>query len=452
VKYFGCLFFLFLTFTFFSCKKKSDKITTEPQAKLSFSQSKLTFDTVFSAVGSVTQRLWVYNDNKHAVRISSIVLAQLYNSSYKITIDGNEVVEVNDYEINGNDSMQILVKVFIDPKNLSLPYLVEDSIVFTTNGNIQDVDLMAYGQDAFFLTNTTVPCNTTWSNTKPYIISGLITVAPGCTLTIDKGTRVRFHKAAVLKVAGTLLVNGIKDSVVTFRHDNLSNAYADLPGQWGGILFETGSKNNLFSYAEIKNATNALTLHAEPDGDTIAEVKIENTSVINCSGNAITATATDFYAVNSLINNSAGYLFNATSGGNYYFDFCTMANYSFDFFRNTDAVRFSNQDSSLTNPLTAKFRNTILWGDKTDELDQNNDGSSGFTLSADYSILKSTLSVAGTNTLFNQDPLFDNEYSKKFTLQSTSPAVNSGSAFPSITTDLTGKTRDATPDRGCYEK
>lgn len=387
----------------------------------------------------------------NAVKISSIQLARMTGSSYHIIIDGEENLAVNDYELMGQDSMLILVKVLIDPQNQSLPYLVDDSIVFSTNGNIQDVDLLAYGQDAFFLTDSTVPCNTTWTNTKPYVLTGNIYVTAGCTLTIDKGTRIRLHKGATLTIGGTLLVQGDQDSVVTFKHDDLSNFYDELPGQWGGIIFQSGSKNNLIRYTEIKNAVNAITLQAESDGDTLAELNLENTTIKNCSENAISVANTDLYAVNCLINNCAGYLFKVSSGGNYYFDFCTFTNYSQDFFRNAVSVRLSNEDGSVAGNLKTRWRNSIIWGDKSEELEFYDNGSNGFNYSAEYCILKTSSSIPGNNNLLNQDPLFEQDYSKNFRLKAASPAIDSGTTLPSIPTDLEGTTRDSNPDRGCYE-
>ena len=171
MKNYSYIFSLLLLISFFSCKRTSEKITTNPDAKLSFSQTAITFDTIFTSIGTITQRLWVYNNNSHALSISSIRLGKLSASSYSFIINGQEGYEFSNYEIFGKDSLLVLITVFINPQNKSLPYLVEDSLEFTSNGNVQDVDLTAYGQDANFLTNTTVPCNAAWTNIKPYVIN-----------------------------------------------------------------------------------------------------------------------------------------------------------------------------------------------------------------------------------------------------------------------------------------
>ncbi|MBN1199267.1 MAG: hypothetical protein JXA23_07940, partial [Bacteroidales bacterium] len=54
--------------TFFSSCKK-DKIDTAPSSTLSFSTDTLFFDTVFTTIGSVTQRLVVYNTNDGILQI-----------------------------------------------------------------------------------------------------------------------------------------------------------------------------------------------------------------------------------------------------------------------------------------------------------------------------------------------------------------------------------------------
>ncbi|NJO89523.1 MAG: hypothetical protein HC831_11675, partial [Chloroflexia bacterium] len=60
------------------------------------------------------------------------------SSPYKMYVNGIESIQLRDIGILGNDSILILVEVFIDPQNENSPYLVNDSIVFETNGKKQD--------------------------------------------------------------------------------------------------------------------------------------------------------------------------------------------------------------------------------------------------------------------------------------------------------------------------
>ena len=57
-----------------SCRKK-DKIDSNPSLVLNFSTDTVFFDTVFSTVGSVNQRLLVFNNNNSKIQVSSIQLA-----------------------------------------------------------------------------------------------------------------------------------------------------------------------------------------------------------------------------------------------------------------------------------------------------------------------------------------------------------------------------------------
>jgi hypothetical protein len=133
-----------------SCVPEQEQITFDTTAKLRFSADSITFDTVFTNLGSVTQRLKVFNDSKNAVRITDIAISE-NNSPFTITVNGQVGTSFQETRLLGEDSLLILVEVFIDPRDEDLPFLVTDQINFETNGNLQDVDLVAYGRMRFFL-------------------------------------------------------------------------------------------------------------------------------------------------------------------------------------------------------------------------------------------------------------------------------------------------------------
>ncbi len=135
--------------------------------------------------------------------------------------------------------------------------IISDSIVFETNGNIQDVDLAAWGQDAhFFVGNKKIEGlsypyiivanegeTVTWEDDKPYVIYGWAVVDSTGILNIGPGCNIHFHQNSGLWVyrGGSIHVNGELDSVVTFQGDRLEMEYRDLPGQWDRIWINESS-------------------------------------------------------------------------------------------------------------------------------------------------------------------------------------------------------------------
>ena len=250
-----------------SCKK--DQIINDSSAKLNFSSDTVLFDTVFTTIGSTTKQIRVYNPYNQIIHISSIKLAGGANSGFRINVDGVASTVINDIEIEPNDSIFIFVKVTVDPTNSNSPLVVNDSILFETNGNVQKIQLVAWGQDAYYhtpdqsllLTDGSIfhfsyaHCKTPWKNDKPHVLYGYVVVDSDSTLVIQENTRIYLHKNAILWVYqdGTLNVNGTYGNPVTFQGDRLEQYYKDKPGQWGKIWLSAGSKNNEINYAIIKN-------------------------------------------------------------------------------------------------------------------------------------------------------------------------------------------------------
>src|SRR5690606_1985244 len=150
------------------------------------------------------------------LRLSKVKLGGGNSSSFKINIDGTAANEVNNIEINANDSLYIFVQVNVDPNTSTLPFIISDSIQIDYNGNTQWVQLQAYGQNAIFLNKQTLTGNVSWNNTLPYVILGGIRIDSTAHLTISAGAKIYLHADAPFLVDGTLTVNGSAEERVTF--------------------------------------------------------------------------------------------------------------------------------------------------------------------------------------------------------------------------------------------
>lgn len=304
MKYLLAILPLLLLLSVFGCEPQDEVITEDPDALLVFSADTVLFDTVFVSRGSVTKRLKVYNPNEKAVRISEITLAGSTASPYQLTINGQQSPLVNNVELRGGDSLYVLVKANINPTDQSQPFLAADSIVFTTNGQQQRVQLVAYGQNAYFHRKGSTG-TTTWASDKPHVILDSVLVEEGAVLTIEPGTRIFGYNKAVLLVAGQLQVQGTPAQRVAFSGYRREEGYRTAPGQWEGIRVLPTSGGNLIKYADIKNARYGLRIGNPGKAGTL----VEGCVVAHAFLDGIVAFTSDVRIVNTLIYNCGQYGF-----------------------------------------------------------------------------------------------------------------------------------------------
>ncbi len=453
----SCLIFLF------SCKKES--FITSPDARVNITADTLKYDTVFVTAGSVYQFFKIINENDQKLLVSSIRLMGGSSSAYSINADGLPGPEINNLEIEANDSIYVFVQVNIDPTASDLPFIIRDSIQLTFNGVNELVQLEAWGQNAHFLRNKRISADESWSNDLPYVILGSLLVDADRTLTINKGCRIYIHADAPLIIDGTLNVNGLADTVdrVYFQGDRLDEPYKDFPAAWPGIFFRTSSKDNVINYAVIRNAYQAIAVQDVPSTAN-PKVTLNECIVENAYDAGIIAINSSVRARNCQISN-CGKNVVLIKGGDYEFTHCTVASYSNTFLSHQDQVLFVSNyininDIPVTAPLDAVFTNCIFWGEGgavDDEVIVDIMGPSNPVIfnTGLYKVLNPPANSTLNQMINNQDPLFDSINTSQnfynFRLKDGSPAIDKGTNA-GITNDLDGKLRPVgLPDLGAFE-
>lgn len=452
--------------SFTSCKK----IDIDENATLQFSSSQITFDTIFTTVGSTTQRLTVYNKHDFPVKVD-VILAGGSASLFSMNVDGVACRSIEDVEIAAHDSMFVHVKVTINPGNQNTPFLVTDSIIFRVGTREQDVDLLAFGQDAHFIIadswlgssiNYKVVAAENevvhWTAEKPYVIYGWAVVDSMGTLIVEPGTQVFLHSASGLWVYryGNIQVNGTAESPVRFCGDRKEAWYDTDYAQWDRIWLSEGSRDNLIEYAEITNAFIGIQI-APLQESTLNNNIIRNTTIHNTSGSGILARASKMQLINSQISN------NGACGlqleiGDYDIKHVTVANYFTQSVRKNPAVYVSNQYSDGTTRFVgdvyAHFYNSIIYGNAQNELtlSQFDDETLDFSALFDHCIVKTPESRSEfVDCQRNVDPLFTDARGQDYTLRESSPAIDAGKVGVGVSNDISGKPREGVPDVGAFE-
>jgi len=450
---------------FSSCRK--DKLLTDG-GNIAFSTDTLKFDTVFTSLGSVTRSFKIYNTNKRRVRFENIRLKNGSASPFRMNIDGTPTKSIADIEMAPNDSLYVFVALTIDPSTGTQPFLVQDAVEVTLNGNTSAVQLEAFGQDAHYIVDSVLKSQT-WVNDKPYVIIHSALVDSAETLTIQKGCRIYMHADSKLYVGGTLRTFGTKTDSVIFQGDRLDRdyfGYKDYPGEWRGIHFLSSSLQNNLNYTIIKNGglTDAA-VYVQPPWVPLGGpmVELNNCTIANAAGFGLLCFNTNVRANNCLIHTCGQQNLAIIEGGEYEFNHCTMATYGgvgINHAQQPTVAVLNYRDISLTEfigaNLKANFTNCIIYGPLDDELFLNQKGNWTYDVNFSHCLVKRSTAwpISTVNTLSNQDPQFKDISKWDYHVPNTSPAKGAGifqTSQAALIADLDGVTRVNPPSIGCYE-
>lgn len=488
------LLLLFAVAILFGCRR-DELFTEDPGVRLEFSQDTVLFDTLLTTVGSVTKRFVVRNPNNRAVRVN-VALEGGTPSPYRINVDGSSGVSFEGVEILGKDSLYVFVEANLDQNNTNNPLVLEDHILFNTNGSEQSVLLVAWGQDAhFFVPDRSIQglppysiiaglddqgnetCETVnWPNDKPYVIYGYAVVDSCSTLRIEPGVKVYMHGGSGLWIYrwGQILAEGTVEQPIVFQSDRLEPFYAELPGQWDRIWINDGpaGQDHLLQNVVVKNALVGIqceTWPFLPDAPTsAAKLELNNVNIRNCSAAGILSRNYRITSNNLLVGDCGQYSVALTGGGEYFFNHSTIANYWNYGIRQTPAFIMTNTYPDINGALqireieNSSFTNGIIHGSNANEFQLEFDAALTPAITFDHFMLRTDQSTSDPtrfpfpDRIFrNQNPGFVSASDRNFRLGASSFARNKGtSSTIAAIFDIAGNLRNCDGqgfDLGCYE-
>ena len=471
----------------FSACRKVTTISTDPSCQLSFSAETVLFDTVFTSLGSSTHQLKVYNPYQEDLNITEIRLMGGEQSRFKLNFDGEAGTEFHDKIIPANDSLYTFLNVTIDPNDANSPFIVEDSILFLTNGNTQMIKLVAWGQNARYIVAdqeiTGFPKfkiiadsleTVHWTNELPYVIYGYALINSYGTLYIHEGTQIYIHDGGGIWswIDGQLIIDGSAENPVMIQGDRLESFFKDQPGQWDRIWLMEAREgaDHVINHAIIRNAfigiqAESSVIYGFQDSHaTRAALRINNTIIENHTGIGVYAALYAIEANNMVIDNCGQYAFAVIYGGDYLIRHSTIGNYWWNSTRTTVSMLLSNyvDDEDGTRyefPFHLEMGNSIVYGIQDEEFSTILSGEEvDTTYLFDHCLMRTTMfsndDPGFEACLFNQDPLFVNYRNYDLHLSDViSSAVGTGSPVIAneVPFDIEGRPRTGTPDLGAYQ-
>jgi hypothetical protein len=464
---------IFFVLILTSCEKKSGSSNS---SFLGFSQDTVLFDTVFTARGTATKIFKVFNTSKEKLTIKRIALRNA-NTFFRFNIDGYSGVQVENIDILPNDSAFVFMDANIDPNGSGSPLVIEDALVFDFESGTKELPIVAYGQDAVYITPNVFPSNipayslldsvTTWTNEKPYVVFGYAVVDSMYSLTIDAGAKVYFHSGAGLWIYrdGDFNVNGTVDNPVTFQSDRLESFYTNVPGQWDRIWINEGANDVSIKHANIKNAVIGIQIETLPFSYNITApvsdrtVTINNTVIKNCSSSGLFLRNSKLDINNVELSNCGQYTIAITGGGAYELNHVTSANYWNESVRKTpsffatNAYQDGNGNVQVRNISTLGITNSVFVGNNDVEFDFETIDPGINNLDINFSSIytdNANKYSGGSQLSFNQTPNFVSRVNGNYRLGQNSPFINKGTGS-AINKDLLNRSRDGQPDLGAYE-
>ncbi len=480
--------FVFILLICNACNKES--IFEGETANLSFSQDTLTFDTVFTTIGSATRFIKIFNPNTEDVILDQIYLEEGAASFFNLNINGISANSAENVKVLGRDSIYIFAEVTVNPdQDVSVsPFVIDENLVIQHKNETSHIVLEAWGQNANYFTGKEAAgdlpriftCDLEeliFDDPKPYVFHGVL-VIDSCDIVLPAGTDIYVHGGIAINDLGVypdgrLLIGpnakisarGTAEEPVTFQADRLEMDFDDIPGQWVGLFLLAGSTGNNFTHTVIKNSVFGIL------ADSASTVNLQQVEIANTSSSGIVGIHSQIIANNCLLYNNGGNSIQLSHGGFYSFTNTTIYNdlnqQAAVYMNNYQCVDAQCIEPPLINGLNVSFINSIVTGNDIDEiiLDDWNEGEQDdlFQYYFDHCLVKIEelllpeqypnflIENVGTKEIMDNDSIFLDRDIYDLRHDTMSIAIDKGIPVFQLPIDIRGLDRDALFDLGCYE-
>lgn len=360
---------VFLALTLTGCHDQFDHFTSDPSARISFSQDTLRLDTLYSEQPSSTRTLLVYNKGNKALKIDEIRLLHGIERGFRINVDGRSGQRFDGVTLPAGDSIHVFVEATLPRMMDDLPQLITDSILFRFNGKQQALRIESWCHNLDQYGVLHIQRDSVITAQRPLYIRDSLVVDEGITLTLEAGVHLLLGDKAHISIYGTLCSNGTPAERVLIeglRRDYLipSVNYRLVPGQWNYIRLACGTKENKLLYTTIRNGRDGLICDGPQPTTGDETLYAEGVIVTNMKGRALSLDRARVRLYNCEFSNSLSTTL-LISGGVTELLHCSLANYYAWDKREGSTLVYNLPEGSGAEQTSLKATNTLVDGTRS---------------------------------------------------------------------------------------
>ncbi|MBN2830516.1 MAG: hypothetical protein JXR56_09380 [Candidatus Cloacimonetes bacterium] len=311
-------------------------------------------------------------------------------------------ISVSNISVSGNDIILTLASDIPE----GYPYNIDISDMTGVSGTlIRQIDMLSNIRELSVITEEVwSPVNNPYYIYKYLLVRNSLTIEPGVELRINEDAGILVYENGLLRAEGTA-----ENPIEFTAYDPDSTTES----AWVDITFyrDLNSTQHSLSYCNIKNATTGVWV------DSTVVLNIDHCTILNAPQSGIHS----YYGVPSISNTIIGYDSESSATEGLYLEGCNMVIDNLTYAGNDLA------DISVVNS-TLSIRNSILRGLNGSIV------STGSVLTIDYSNVEGGYLGIGN---MDSDPLFADVTTYDYSLQSSSPCIDTGFEYISLDPDNT---------------
>lgn len=433
---------LFLQLALLACSKHD--ALPQKYEDLSFTVEKASFDTVLANTASATQVLAIRNHSRGTVRLEDLSLYQGASSPFSVAFDGLPLAEQQPVLLEKGDSAMLIIRLRAVEGIADSVHPLRDTLYLPTNDLPLKLPIVAH-QVGWQPMEAIAPGQQLYLPEKSirYITSPLV-IPSGAKLTLAPGCMLIFARNCGMQVEGTLEAKGTPEAPITIMGDRMEAYYRARPGQWLGITLAKGSHDHILSHVDLRGAVTAFQLDTLQKTQHFLNCRIQHSSLTAIAAYSSTVDLQGCILAQNYRH--ALYLDNASATLTH----CTLVGQTKLPDSRLDAL--VKLAAPTLNATKLTLYNSILWGDRSDEIILPKDWSVATCFQAHNSLLKLPEAWTGREDYCHdcsfKAPKLEHHDTERYMPAEDSPARHLGAAAYTLEcpTDFWGVNRtDLTP-------